>query len=701
YMGGNRFGARAYADNPDEAKMLEAIDYAHLHGAKLYMTVNTLVKEAELNELFSYLNPYYERGLDAVIVQDMGVFSYIRSHFPDLPIHASTQMTITGVYGAKLLEELGASRIVTARELSLEEIVRIHRESDIEIESFVHGALCYCYSGQCLLSSLIGGRSGNRGRCAQPCRLPYDVKRGNQTLGRKDEKYVLSPKDLCTLDLLPDLLESGIFSLKIEGRMKNPRYTAGVVSIYRKYADAYLKHGRSGYAVDPKDKEMLLDLFDRGGFTDGYYKQHNGAEMIAKTEKPSFRRGNEELFRYLDETYVQSKKQEAIRGQVILKENQPIALTLSCGDVSVEVYGAIPQEAQRQPITEEKLRKQMEKTGNTPFRFEQLEVIIRGEVFLPLQELNEVRRAGLEALEQEILKRYYRKSGNRLSSTQETQMSDHHETGESSLQLHVLLERKEGLAEVLQISEVSEVIIESDAFDPEDWKQVVKLCHQAGKRCVLAMPTIFRTKAETYFDKCREDFLSAGFDLLLIRSLEEIHYVEKMAISLPLIFDHNLYIFNHLSAQMMLARGADRLTLPLELNSRELEELGCRERELIGYGYLPVMVSAQCVRKNMEGCSGKSELLYLKDRMGKDLAVQNHCKFCYNMLYNSTPLSLLGQESLIKRLAPLAVRLQFTRESGAEIGRITQAYAASFIRGEAVESPIAELTRGHFKRGVE
>ena len=246
YMGGSRFGARAYAENPDETGMLEAINYVHLHGRQLYMTVNTLVKEDEMDDLYDYLLPYYQAGLDAVIVQDMGVFSYIREHFPDLPVHASTQMTITGPEGAALMTRMGAVRIVTARELSLEEIRRIYQETGVEIESFVHGALCYCYSGQCLFSSLIGGRSGNRGRCAQTCRLPFDVlrrldentpnenknkKKENGVLNPGDSKYVLSLKDLCTLDILPDILEAGVYSLKIEGRMKSPRYTAGVVRL--------------------------------------------------------------------------------------------------------------------------------------------------------------------------------------------------------------------------------------------------------------------------------------------------------------------------------------------------------------------------------------------------------------------------------------------------------------------------------------
>ena len=238
YIGGSRFGARAFANNLQEDKLLEAIDYVHLYGRKIYLTVNTLLKEKELQEeLYEYLLPYYRQGLDAVIVQDIGVLQFVKEHFPDLPIHASTQMTITNALGAKMLEELGVERVVTARELQIDEVAEINRQTNVEIESFVHGTLCYCYSGQCLYSSLIGGRSGNRGQCAQPCRLPYNV--GND----KETQYIMSLKDMCTLEYIPELVEAGIYSFKIEGRMKKPEYVALVTAMYRKYVDLYLEKG--------------------------------------------------------------------------------------------------------------------------------------------------------------------------------------------------------------------------------------------------------------------------------------------------------------------------------------------------------------------------------------------------------------------------------------------------------------------------
>ena len=287
YLGGAAFGARAYAKNLDEQEILSAIDYVHLRNRKLYLTVNTLLIEEELEEkLYPYLRPYYEQGLDAVIVQDMGVLKAVRSWFPDLDIHASTQMTVTGSAGARFLESLGATRVVPARELSFAEIQKIHRTTNLEIECFVHGALCYCYSGQCLFSSLIGGRSGNRGRCAQPCRLPYEAyDKDNHRMGEPGDRYPLSPKDMCTVELLPEIVKSGIMSLKIEGRMKKPEYTAGVVSLYRKYLDLYEKKP-SRFHVLPEDMKKLYELYNRDGFNKSYYTVRNGRDMMAlKTEK--------------------------------------------------------------------------------------------------------------------------------------------------------------------------------------------------------------------------------------------------------------------------------------------------------------------------------------------------------------------------------------------------------------------------------
>ncbi|MFR2773348.1 MAG: peptidase U32 family protein [Clostridium sp.] len=732
YIGGNKFGARAYADNLDEDRMKEAIDYAHLHGCRIYMTVNTLVKEREMKELYSYLLPYYEQGLDAVIVQDMGVFSFVKRHFPDLDVHASTQMTVTGAPGAALIGRMGASRIVTARELSLEEIEEIYRETGAEIESFVHGALCYCYSGQCLFSSLIGGRSGNRGRCAQTCRLPFSVRRGKELLNGKNEKYVLSLKDLCSLDILPDILEAGVFSLKIEGRMKSPRYTAGVVSIYRKYVDQYMKYGRKGYQVDPADRKTLLDLFDRGGQTEGYYREHNGRDMVVLKEKPAFREENRPLYDYLDKTYVNASLQEPVLGWARAAEGEELRLKLQTDSfgstIEAEVSGGPVQTAKNQPMAAERIEKQLNKTGNTPFYFQSLQVETEGNCFIPVQELNELRRNAFEKLETQILSQFRRQepSGHengegdgkkaQEGKLQKREISENGTEGEKKGReqavLHVSLEEPEELETVLSFRQAAVISIDAAGFPAESWKQTVLNCHERGKECLLLLPHIYRAEAKRYFDAHLRELSEAGFDGAVIRAWEEAELIARWrreGVFFPKItvFDHGLYSFNSLSEEwmeQMLPGETIRFTAPLELNSRELEEKGIRGEELMVYGNIPMMVTAQCLKKTLEGCTGRPELLWMKDRKGKEFPVKNHCRFCYNTIYNSSPLSLLADRSLIERLGPSVLRLSFTTEQPERIREVLKAFSEEFISGtEKGGAPelSGEFTRGHFKRGAE
>ncbi len=698
YIGGSRFGARAFAENPGEDKLLEAIDYVHLHGRKLYLTVNTLMKEQEMKELFEYLLPYYRHGLDAVIVQDLGVLSFVREYFPDLPIHASTQMTITGVYGAGLLKELGAERVVTARELSLKEIRQIHQQVDVEIESFVHGALCYCYSGQCLFSSLIGGRSGNRGRCAQTCRLPFDVKDKGKTLGKKEERYCLSLKDLSTLDLIPDMIEAGVYSMKIEGRMKSPRYTAGVVSIYRKYADLYLEKGRSGYKVEDGDRKVLLDLFDRGGQTDGYYKKHNGRDMIVWKEKPSFREGNNQLFDMLDREYVEKQLKVPVTGKILLSEGEKASLILTSQEHRIVIEGDLVMSALNQPMSEEKVLKQLNKTGNTPFLFENLEAEIKGNVFVPVQALNDLRRRGLEELEAEILREYKREYPQNESSGKGNDVLK--VPVSKTAKLTVSLEKPECFDAVVYNPNVNRLYIEAAHFEPERWNQYVNLCHEKGKECYLTMPHIFRTEAQLFFDRHQNYLKEAGFDGFLIRSMEEPGYLKKTGIKGNLIFDFGVYGMNNQAQKMLKSLGADEITWPVELNSRELEKLEI-PGELLIYGRLPMMVTAQCIHQGMDRCDKTPVELNIKDRMGKEFPVRNHCAFCYNSIYNTAPLSLLGLSDTVSSLSPASLRLQFTTEGPRETETIVKAFSDEFLRGKKAEINLQEFTRGHFKRGIE
>ncbi len=402
YMGGRKFGARAFAESAEaeEDMVMEAIRYCHLFRVKLYMTVNVLFKESELKELFSYIKPYYAAGVDGLIVQDLGAAQLLRQMFPDLEIHASTQLTITRPESALLMKELGFTRAVLARELSLREIAEIRQQSGIELEVFVHGAMCYSYSGACFMSSLLGGRSGNRGRCAGTCRLCY------QAAGKK--AYLLSMKDMETVEMLPALIEAGAFSMKIEGRMKSPVYTAGVVSVYRKYLDLAMADPEH-YRVDRRDLEILHEIFDRGGVT-SYLNRHNGADMLA-TEEKSFRAAKEEIISDIKTNFIESNRRIPLRAEIKLVEGQPMCLTVTAASAEPGIH----EEGQkRSPVsvtvssedtlaqadghaaTEEDIRKQLSKTGGTVFYFESIRVCLAEGLFVPVSALNKLRRDALQ-----------------------------------------------------------------------------------------------------------------------------------------------------------------------------------------------------------------------------------------------------------------------------------------------------------------
>lgn len=406
YMGGQRFGARAYADSAQagqEDMVMEAIRYCHLFSVKLYMTVNILFKESELSELTEYIRPYYEAGVDGLIMQDLGAVRRIRSAFPDLEVHASTQQTITSVWGARMAQELGMTRTVLARELSLQEIQKIHDESGMELEVFCHGAMCYSYSGACFMSSLLGGRSGNRGRCAGTCRLCYE------TAGQKG--YYLSMKDMQTVELLPELIRAGAYSFKIEGRMKSPLYTAGVVSVYRKYLDrayAYVTGELPEYTVSPEDLRILREMYDRGG-TASYLKKHNGADMIARSEK-SFRAADDALVQRIRGDFIDRNRILSVDAALELKVGFPASLTLwdDEGHTVTATAGENVQEARSRRMEEEELEARIRKTGGTAFHIAKVTVTLQGDAFCPVGQLNALRRKALMMYEEEILRGSYR-----------------------------------------------------------------------------------------------------------------------------------------------------------------------------------------------------------------------------------------------------------------------------------------------------
>ncbi|MEE1527527.1 MAG: DUF3656 domain-containing protein [Blautia sp.] len=712
YIGGSMFGARAYANNPQQDEMLEAIDYAHIHGKQIYLTVNTLLKNKELyGQLYDYLAPYYQQGIDAVIVQDLGVLSFLKKEFPNLSIHASTQMAVTGARGAELLKEAGVSRIVTARELSLKEIYEIYQKTGMEIESFVHGALCYCYSGMCLFSSMLGGRSGNRGRCAQPCRLPYTAYKDKQQISREDQSYLLSPKDMCTIDILPEILQAGVYSLKIEGRMKRPEYAAGVTSIYRKYLDLYEKNPKN-YEVTAEDKQMLLDLYQRDGFNQGYYHSHNGKEMIAvvnqkeqnKKQKITGKR-NEVLFEQLKKEYLDTKKQEKINGNFILFANSPAILDLDFQDIHVQVMGETVEEAVKQPLSADRVEKQMRKTGQTPFVFDTLEIMTDEAGFLPMQSINELRRQGLEELQKEILKKYRRELPER---TQKNRVKNS-ETSEKMPVFYASVETREQLEAVLEEKDIQGVYCHISMFDKKQlWKEAFETMYQVHKRekeFYLALPYMLRDgqlmDMEQEFLKMAEQ--CEGF---LVRNLEELGYLSKLGLLEKAVTDYSVYTFNDNAKNTLDEWGVMRTTVPLELNGKEIHARDNEKSEMIIYGYYPMMISAQCIKKTCGKCDKKSGFVKLKDRYGKYFLTKTFCDFCYNVIYNSVPTGFLEEAQQILGEGFESLRLNFTSETKEEVKNLLDTFIGIYgLKKKNVKKKnpkeMPEFTKGHFKRGVE
>lgn len=696
YVGGNKFGARAYANNFSEEELLCAINQAHLHGKKLYLTVNTLLKEKELEEqLYHYLLPYYNEGLDAVIAQDMGAFQLIHDFFPHLEIHTSTQMTVCSRYGAQMMKELGASRIVTAREMSFEEIKEIADHVDIEIESFVHGALCYCFSGQCLLSSMLGGRSGNRGRCAQPCRLPYEVYHNLQQK-EKIKPYILSLKDLCTIEQIPQLAKCGIYSLKIEGRMKQAEYAAGVVSVYRQYIDAYFEHGEKAFQVSKKDMQKLYDFGNRCGFTKGYYEKQNGKDMIT-FEKPSHTKTKDALGE--PERFLEKELKENINGKLILSQDFPAILEVSYQNNCYTASGDVVSCALKQPLSLEKVKENIKKTGNTPFSFQTLEIEMDDAVFLPIKSLNQLRRDALEGLEQKLLKQYKRNDAKPFLPIETEKSKESRIT-----HLSVSIEQRMQLKPLLDSSFIETIYLDQSCYNRKtfffDLQEDIEKIHASGKKAFYIFPAVLRKKTEQFYKENSQALKQCRLDGFAAKSYDTMQFLKQYFPEIPMLLDASIYLFNQRAKKVMENFKPIRTTAPYELNRKELAQLNQSDSEMVLYGYLPLMTSAQCVHANAKTCDKNSGILYLKDRYGKFFPVKNHCTECYNTIYNSTPLMLFCFEKELHQMGFSYFRLSFTIEDKKEIQKVLEAYKTAFLEKKKL---IYEngYTNGHYKRGVE
>lgn len=742
YLAGSRYGARAYAENFTADELTDCIRYAHLWGKKVYLTVNTLVKNQEMEDLYDYLLPFYKAGLDAVIVQDIGVFTYIRDYFPGMELHASTQMTITGVLGTNLLKSMGACRVVPARELSLSEIKTLKQSTGVDLECFIHGAMCYCYSGQCLFSSILGGRSGNRGRCAQPCRLPYKIVKEGKKITK--ECYPLSLKDMCTIEHIPDLIEAGIDSFKIEGRMKKPEYAAGVTAIYRKYIDQYYREHK--VSISASDKKALSCLYIRSERQDGYYYKHNGKDMIT-FDQPAYSGSDDELLEKIRQKYLNGKWKKTIQIEARFAVGEPASVTFIYQGIRESVVGATVEPASRQPITEENVRKQLGKLGDSIFEASQFYIQLDNQAFYPLRALNELRRLATEALENRILlengffrKREAAPKHQNVCEGSFINRSDTIYDCEGSFgqkHLHCSVQTAEQISALAQWIEVSEdhviqrIYIDSDLFEPmQDQSKVVELCKALCQKTELiwSLPYVIR-KADVPFLQELYDKLFGQYKLfqgIQVRSLDGLGFIESLGYRGFVDTDAGFYMWNTQTIKSWLYEKNRfcfrEICLPLELKGSEQRQLIRQTNsdaqadpifhaehlswEKIVYGRIPMMITANCIAKTGCGCQKGQNVHFmeLEDRYQKHFPVVTHCRQCMNVIYNSVPTSLHGELSKWNSLVDF--RIDFTVEDGQVVKKIVDYFHTCITDctlGVSVKTqpPFKEYTTGHEKRGVE
>ena len=697
YVGGEKFSARAFADNFDTDTLCDCIRYAHLFGRRVYLTLNTLIKESEFSEIYDYVKPFYLAGLDGVIIQDFGVLKFLREHFPYMELHASTQMAVTGPQFVSLCREWGISRVVPARELSLAELKAI-RDAGIEVECFIHGAMCYCYPGMCLMSSILGGRSGNRGKCAQPCRLPYQV---SVQEAHSQNTYTLSLKDMCTIEHIPDLIKAGMDSFKIEGRMKRSEYAAGVTALYRKYIDNYYKHPDKLLRISEKDRYVLEHLYMRSELHDGYLFKHNGKEMVTH-DAPSYSGLEDSILADIRQKYLGYTQKKPISMYGYFEVGQESVLTVCTEDgISVTVNGPIVEKAHNAPATEETVSKQLNKLGNTHFVLADMEVSIQGNAFLPNGILNALRREALEKLEDAIIHNMFpeiclRKPIDNTGSQEEVLKYEE----KRNTNLTILLKTKEQLDSLFThelLGKIHLMYLEDEAMDA-----YLSGEYATDIQIAYAMPYILRNKDIAEMKKYLEKMFHAGIFHVLVRNVEELAMLKQLQATYPftVITDASVYCWN-LEAKRALQSYVQQITLPIELNAKEHRVLRSQCTEQIIYGYIPLMVTANCIYKTNAVCqSSKQDKVHragLKDRYDKMFTAITNCKHCYNIIYNSVPLSLHKKYS---KSLPGLYRLQFSIENNHEMKSVLD-YYLNWIQDIQSEFPVKEYTTAHENRQVE
>lgn len=667
YLGYGDFNARRNAKNFSEEEFAAAVSYCHVRGAKVYLTLNTLLTDRELPAAAQVAVHASEMGADAVLVQDMGVVRMLRQAAPDLPVHASTQMTVHNLDGVKMAADLGMTRAVLSRELSRDQIEYICQHSPIEIEVFGHGALCMCYSGQCFLSSVIGGRSGNRGLCAQPCRLKYGWM-------DKADSYPLSLKDLSLAGHLRELRKMGVACVKLEGRMKRPEYVAVVTGIYSRA----IKEDREPTA---EELEQLRAAFSRQGFTQGYYLDQQGSDMFGVREEE---KEPKELFAAARNTYQSGEAQRVpVTFYAMIRPGEPARVGVEDpqGRV-VTVEGQVPEAARTRPLTPEAVETQLSRTGGTPYRCAKVRALVEDDLSLPLAALNALRREALDGLtkQREALPR--RRQG-------EYHPGARYENRKEPPELTISVRTAEQVTkELLDLGPAMVYIpLEELAAHPE------KAQAPAGTRIGVILPRIAWDREMGQVEEQLRQVRDLGVTDALVGNLGMLPVARELGFTLR--GDFGLEVYNSQAVKEYKRLGLASLTLSFELKFPQIRDISkSLDTELITYGRLPLMIMENCIIKNRTGSCNCQNSNILTDRKGARFPVVK-APGCRNELLNSQKLFLADKAADYKRLGLWAQRLLFTTENPRECVQVAQRYL-----DQGSWSP-NEYTRGLYYRDVE
>ncbi|SJZ36825.1 DUF3656 domain-containing U32 family peptidase [Garciella nitratireducens] len=798
YLGGKSYSARQYASNFDNQELKQAVEYCHLQNVKLYVTINTLLKEQELKEIFEYILFLYGIGVDALIIQDLGLLKILQKILPEFPIQSSTQMTIHSLEGVKLLEKEGFYRVVLARELSLKEIKYIVDRSNIEIKIFNHGALCISYSGQCLMSSIIGGRSGNRGRCAQPCRKRYtlvDLK--NQVDLSKFNGFLLSPKDLNTIEQIQYLIDSGAQSFKIEGRMKRPEYVAIVTALYRKAIDQYVEEQKID--ITQKDVKELTQIFNRG-FTTAYFFSNPGKDFISR-EKPNnrgillgtiqsihqkskkmdvllqeslqkgdgievwnmgrantgmiipyiqvngknverasagkkiaipllknvrvgnkvYKTSDSFLLKKAQDTFrTQYQRKQKIYGSIFIFKGQPLKLSIwDENNHKISVIGEkLVEKARKRPLDRDRIIKQLEKLGGTPFVLEGMEVNMDVDATIALKEINAIRRKAVEKLKQKILKK------NRFIEIKEKKkiFQDLWNENDQKKTIKPILSAKVGTLEAVKAlskTDITEIIFGGDIrFNIDLYRRALILAKENQKRIIFAFPRISRQNYILLLQEKKKELLNLSPDGLLLSNLELVHVFQDVSIEKE--GDFTLNVLNHLAVEKLYEMGLDSICISPELRLKEIQEIKKYTNvplNLFIHGDIEMMLSEYCpisCKDRKEECiSCENTLKYaLKDEKGMIFPLYID-DFGRSHILNSKKLCLLENLPNILKIGFKKLRFQFLVEEKEEIIETVSTYKKFlnffFNKENKMPKDVEKVflkwkkqgfTKGHYFRGV-